>query len=105
MIKRIWHGWAGPANADEYEKLVREEVFPDIAAKSGTGFMGAELLRMPGGGDVEFMTVMSFDTLDTIKLLAGEDATLAYVPDKARALLSRWDARARHFELRVEEKA
>ena len=102
MVKRIWHGWACPENADAYEALVRQEVFPDIAAKGGAGFLGAELLRLALGDEVEFMTIMSFDTLDTIKRLAGEDATLAYVPDRARALLSRWDERARHFELDVE---
>lgn len=105
MIKRVWHGWASPANADAYESLLREEVFPGIAAKSGAGFRGAELLRLAGGGEVEFMTIICFDSPDAIRQLAGEDATLAYVPDKARALLSRWDERARHFELRVEEKA
>ena len=103
MIKRIWQGWASPADADAYEALVREEVFPGIAARSGTGFLGAELLRRPGDGEVEFMTIMSFDTLETIKRLAGEDATLAYVPEKARTLLKHWDGRARHFELRVED--
>ena len=104
MIKRIWHGWASPAQADAYEALVRAEVFPDIAAKGGSGFLGAVLLRLPGDEDVEFMTIMSFDTIDSIKRLTGGDATRAYVPDKARALLSRWDKRARHFELQVEYK-
>jgi len=105
MIRRTWHGWATPENAAAYETLVRQDVFPEIAAKGGAGFLGAELLRLNLDDEVEFMTIMSFDTIDTIKRLAGEDATLAYVPDKARALLSRWDARARHFDLRVEEEA
>ncbi len=105
MIKRTWHGWTKPERADAYETLVRQEVFPGIAARGGAGFLGAELLRLDCDNEVEFMTVMSFDTIDTIKRLAGEDATLAYVPEEARALLSRWDARARHFNLRVEEKA
>lgn len=104
MIKRIWHGWTSPANADAYEHLVREEIFPGITARCGKGCLGAELLRLPCGGEIEFMTIISFDTPDTVRRLAGDDATLAYVPDKARPLLSRWDARARHFELRVERK-
>lgn len=104
MIKRIWHGWTRLANADAYETLVRKEVFPGISATSGKGFMGAELLRLAEGDEVKFMTIMSFDSLATIKRLAGDDATRAYVPEKARALLSHWDERAEHFESRVEHK-
>ena len=101
MIKRIWHGWAQPENADAYEALVRDDVFPGIAAKSGEGFMGAELLRLDEGREVKFMTIMSFDSLATIKNLTGDDPTLAYVPEKARALLSHWDERAQYFQPRV----
>ena len=104
MIKRIWYGWTRPENADAYEALVREEVFPGIAARSGEGFRGAELLRLAADGEVRFMTVMAFDSPATIRRLAGDDATRAYVPEKARALLSRWDERAQHFESRVEHK-
>jgi len=105
MIKRIWQGWAKAENADAYETLVRQEVFPGIATKGGAGFLGAELFRMNLDNEVEFMTIMSFDAIGTIKRLAGEDVTLAYVPGKARALLSHWDDRARHFELQVEYRS
>ena len=104
MIKRVWHGWTSPEKADAYETLVRQEVFPGIAAEAKPGFLGAELLCLPGHDEVEFMTIMSFDTIDSIKQLTGEDTKRAYVPDKARALLSRWDEHARHLELRVEQK-
>jgi hypothetical protein len=33
MICRLWHGWTTPANADAYEKLLREEVFVGIASR------------------------------------------------------------------------
>ena len=29
-IKRIWHGWTTPNNADAYEAIVQDEVFPAI---------------------------------------------------------------------------
>lgn len=102
MIKRIWHGWTRPENADVYETLIRQDVFPGIAARGGMGFKKAELLRLPADEEVEFMTILSFDTIDSVKRLTGEDAERAYVPEKAQALLSRWDERARHLELRVE---
>lgn len=102
MIKRIWHGWTRPEHANAYEALVRDEIFPGIAEKSGQGFMGAELLRLEEAREVEFMTVMSFDSLATIERLAGEHVTRAYIPEKARALLSHWDECAQHFQTRVE---
>lgn len=101
MIKRIWHGWTTPGNADAYEKLLQEEIFPGIAAKSAGGFLGAELLRSDGDGETEFVTLMTFDSLDTIRRLAGDDVTLAYIPPAGRKLLSRCDERARHYEIRV----
>jgi antibiotic biosynthesis monooxygenase (ABM) superfamily enzyme len=103
MIQRIWHGWTSPENAAAYETLIRQAVFPGIATKAGEGFKGAELLRLPGNAEVEFMTILSFDTIDSIKQLTGEDTERAYIPEKGRALLSRWDERARHLELRVEQ--
>ena len=33
-IKRIWHGWTTPQNAEAYRLLLRDEVFPGIEAKN-----------------------------------------------------------------------
>jgi len=33
-IKRVWHGWTIPENADKYQKLLHDEVFPGIEAKN-----------------------------------------------------------------------
>lgn len=38
MISRIWRGWTRPENADTYETLLREEIFPGIAAKDVEGY-------------------------------------------------------------------
>jgi heme-degrading monooxygenase HmoA len=101
MVARVWHGWAALANADVYERLLREEVFPEIAAKGVAGYRGIYLLRRPPGpADVEFMTVMWFDTWDAVRQFAGEDFERAYVPAKAQALLAHYDARAHHYEVR-----
>jgi hypothetical protein len=35
-----------------------------------------------------------------VRRFAGEDYQRAYVPDQARKLLSRFDERSQHFELR-----
>ena len=105
MIARIWHGWTTPQNADAYEALLKTEIFPGIAAKNVAGYRGIELLRRPAGDEVEFVTVMWFDSLEAVKAFAGEDHETAYVPDKARAVLARFDARSQHYEIRDSREA
>lgn len=100
MVGRIWHGWTTPANADAYERLLREEIFPAIAAKGVAGYQGIQLLRRPLDQDIEFVTIMWFDSWEAVKQFAGDDYEQAYVPPKARAVLKRFDARSQHYEVR-----
>ncbi len=68
MIGRIWHGWTRPENADRYEQLLKEEIFPSIAEKGVRGYKGIQLLRRPIAKDeVEFVTIMWFDSWDAVK--------------------------------------
>ena len=105
MICRIWHGWTTPANADRYEALLREEIFVGIQNRRIRGFKGIQLLRREVGGEVEFATIMKFDSLDAVREFAGEDYEAAVVPETARALLAHFDARSQHYDLRVERPA
>jgi len=105
MITRIWHGWTEPAAADAYETLLRTEVFPGILAKNVAGFRRIELFRRPAGEEVEFVTVMWFDSLDDVKAFAGEEYETAYVPAKARAILKRFDPRSQHYDVRERREA
>jgi heme-degrading monooxygenase HmoA len=97
MICRIWHGWTTPENAAAYEQLLRSEIFSGIAERRIAGFRGIQLLRREGESEVEFITLMWFDTLDAIRTFAGEDYEAAVVPDAARRLLSRFDQRSAHY--------
>ena len=101
MIERIWHGWTTAENADAYEALLREEVFAGIAARGVEGYRGIRLLRrsLPNG-DVEFVTIMTFDSLEAVREFAGEAYETAYVPPKARALLARFDEVSSHYDVR-----
>lgn len=102
MVIRVWHGWTSRENADAYENLLREEIFVGIAARQIRGFRGIKLLRRQRESDVEFITLMSFDDLDAVREFAGADYEVAVVPPKARQLLTRFDARSQHYELRAE---
>lgn len=102
MIHRVWHGWTEPRNADAYEELLRQEVLPGIGARGIPGYGGAWLVRRDAGEEVAFVTTLRFASLDAVRAFVGEDHETAYVPPAARALLSRWDERATHYEVVLE---
>lgn len=105
MVGRIWHGWTVPENADAYEELLKQEIFVGIWNRHIHGFRGIQLFRRDGEGEVEFVTIMRFDSLDAVRSFAGEDFEVAVVPPKARALLARFDERSQHYEIREELNA
>jgi antibiotic biosynthesis monooxygenase (ABM) superfamily enzyme len=102
MISRIWHGWTTPENADAYESLLKSEIFQGIQSREITGYRGIHLLRRDQGGEVEFITIMWFDNIEAVRSFAGEDYEVAVVPEKARAVLSRYDERSQHYDVRAE---
>jgi heme-degrading monooxygenase HmoA len=104
MITRIWHGWTTTENADLYEQLLKEEIFAGIENRNIPGYRGIQLLRRDRRDEVEFVTLMRFDSLDAGRSFAGEDFEAAVVPPKARALLTRFDERSQHYEIRQENR-
>jgi antibiotic biosynthesis monooxygenase (ABM) superfamily enzyme len=100
MIYRIWHGYTAPDNAEAYEALLKREIFHGIEQKKIAGFRGIDLLRRRMGGEEEFITIMRFDSIASVKSFTGEDYETAYVPEAARQVLKRFDARSQHYELR-----
>lgn len=102
MIVRIWHGWTTVARAEAYEALLREEIFVGIRDRRIQGFRHIQLLRRASGNEIEFVTIMTFDSLDAVREFAGADYQAAVVPPRAQALLSRYDRRSQHYEVREE---
>lgn len=98
-IKRVWHGWTTPENADHYQHLLHDDVFPGIEAKKISGYRSIELFRRDLGDEVEFVTIMTFDSLQNVIDFQGEDYIRCYVPDAAQAVLKRWDQVSAHYEL------
>jgi hypothetical protein len=85
-------------NAAAYERLVQEEVFAIIAEKKIAGCRGIDLLRRRAGDEVEFVTIMRFDSLANVKAFVDEDYERSFVPPQARAVLKRFDDRSQHYE-------
>jgi hypothetical protein len=105
MISRIWQGYTTPENADVYENLLKEEIFVSIHDRNIVGFREIQLFRRKLDHEVEFITIMWFDTLESVRVFAGEEYELAVVPPKARAVLSHFDERSQHYEVREQLKA
>lgn len=105
MISRIWHGWTLPENADAYEALLKSEIFAGIERRQIEGYHGIQLLRRDLADEVEFVTIMWFDSIDSVRAFAGEDYEVAVVPPPARALLSRFDGRSQHYEVEADRRA
>ena len=97
-VKRIWHGWTSPGNAEAYRQVLEQVVRPGIERREIPGYRSLELLSRAAGDEVEFMTIMTFDSLQDIIEFQGENYERAYVPDAARAVLSRWDDACLHYE-------
>jgi hypothetical protein len=103
MVAKIWRGWTKPENADKYEALLNAEIFPEIAGKDIPGYRAIQLFREPAGGgksEVEFITIMWFDSWEAVGRFDGEDYERAYVPPRARAVPQRFDERSRHYGVR-----
>lgn len=97
-IKRIWRGWTTPEMAEAYRLILENEVRPGIEAKKIPGYRSLELLTRDLGKEMEFMTIMTFDSLENVIEFQGEDYERSYIPDAAKAVLSRWDVVCAHYE-------
>jgi antibiotic biosynthesis monooxygenase (ABM) superfamily enzyme len=100
MIARIWHGWTKTADAKTYEKLLRDEIFPSIAARKIEGYRGAELFVCEDGNEVEFVTLLRFDSMDAVKEFGGADPSTPVIFPKAEALITRME-QARHYRVAI----
>lgn len=105
MISRIWHGYTTPENADKYQSIVSSEVIPRILEMNIPGFEKIELLRRELESEVEFITVMLFRDIVSVKAFVGEDYERSYVPPKAREVLSRCDERSQHYDILLAKNA
>jgi antibiotic biosynthesis monooxygenase (ABM) superfamily enzyme len=100
MIARIWHGWTKPGDAKVYEEMLRNEIFPSIAARNIRGYRGAELFIRDDGDEVEFVTLLRFDSMDAVKEFADADESKPVIYPNAESLITRME-RARHYRVAI----
>ena len=97
MIARIWHGYTKPEHADAYEAMLKAELLPGV--HNLRGFKASYFLRRPLGAEVEFVTIMLWESLDAIRAFAGPDYEKAIVPEERRKYLAHYDEYSAHYEV------
>jgi heme-degrading monooxygenase HmoA len=98
MIARVWRGWTNAENADAYETLLKEVVYPGL--QDIDGYRGGYILRQDGQAEVEFVTVNLFESLEAVHAFAGSDYEVPVFEPEARRLLARVEPVARHYEVK-----
>ena len=99
MIARHWTGWTRPDDADAYEQLLRDTVLPGL--RQIEGYRGGYVLRREESGEVRFVVVNLFDSLEAVNAFAGPDYETPVFEPEARRLLSRYEPKVLHYDVRV----
>jgi heme-degrading monooxygenase HmoA len=97
VIARIWRGQASAADAPRYQDHATHHVFPSL--RMLPGHRGAYLLTRETQGEVEFLAITLWDSIDSVKRFAGDNPEVAVVEPEARAILSNFDEAARHYRI------
>lgn len=97
MVARVWHGYTKPEHADAYEALLKPELLPGLSKVKG--FKGSYLMRRNAGAEVEFITIILWESIEAIRAVAGADYETAVIPEERRQYLAHYDAKASHYEV------
>jgi heme-degrading monooxygenase HmoA len=102
MIARMWRGSAKRERADDYVKHLQQSVVPEL--RQIDGFRGVYLLRQTSPGDVEFVVLTLWESMDDIRKFAGENPEVAVVDPAARGLFREYDAKVKLFEIVLNQE-
>jgi heme-degrading monooxygenase HmoA len=97
MIARIWRATAAREKPAAYHRHFAAKVVPHLNTIGG--YEGASLLRREIAGDVEFLAVTLWESVDSIRAFAGPDPAVAVVDPEARALLTNFDMVVHNYEV------
>ena len=103
MIARHFTGWTRSDDADAYEQLLRDTVLPGI--RQIAGYRGGYVLRRQEPHEVRFVVINLFDSLEAVKAFAGADYEIPVFEPEALQLLSRYEPKVLHYDVRVASGA
>jgi hypothetical protein len=100
MVCRVWRGWTKEAQAQSYDDYLQKDLFPRLSHElRSRGYCGYQLLRIPRGDEIEFMTMLWFESVESVRSFAGENYETPVISDKARSLLAHFADRADHYQV------
>jgi hypothetical protein len=100
MICRVWQGWTSQENAAAYDSYLKQELFPRVERElASRGYRGFQVLRLNRSSEVEFMTMLWFDSVESVKGFAGKDYETPVISDKAKRLLAHYSDRCDHYDV------
>ena len=97
MITRAWWGKTPFDKANDYIRHLEGKVLPEL--QKIDGHRGAYILRRDLDDGVEFAVLTLWESMDAIRQFAGEDPERAVVLPEARAVLSEFDSKVKHYEI------
>jgi heme-degrading monooxygenase HmoA len=78
--------------------MLKPELLPGIGQKKG--YRGSYLLRRDLGAEVEFITILLWDSLADLRAAAGQDDfETAIIPEERLKYLTRFDTKAAHYDV------
>ena len=99
QIARIWRGWTSLENAPKLEKVLRDEAIPSIERNKPKGLRGITLLTLRRNNEVEFTTIMIFDSIESVIDFAGQDYAKAHIDPAVAPFLLRYDLVVDHHQV------
>lgn len=94
MIARMWRGWTRPEDVDAYVSGLRERIKDQVGMP---GKIGSLLLSRRQGDRCEVVTISFWDSLDAVRILAGDRIDQAvFFPLDDRYLIDR-ETTVAHF--------
>ena len=81
-----------------FQHILSTKAIPDIEKTRPEGCLSIQLLKREIGDEVEFTTIMQFQSVAAIKAFAGDDYEAAHVDSSVKPLLLRYDQRVSHGE-------
>ncbi|MGA9508823.1 MAG: YciI-like protein [Candidatus Sulfotelmatobacter sp.] len=97
LILRMWKARSTVEKSDHYIQHATTRVFPALGTIKG--HRGAYLLERPVDGEVEFVVLTLWESMEAVREFAGAEPENAVVEPEARAVLTSFDESATHFEI------
>lgn len=100
MISRHWFALCKREKANEYIDHLLSETFQTL--KTIKGFRKASILTKDEKEGMLFLIITEWNSIEDIKVFAGDDVEQAVVPQSVQQIMIRCDSRVRHYEIKEE---